>query len=429
MISSPCPVSKYHDLHTDTGYAIALTYGGQMTRAIKNMMVHQCLAGNISNSLHIVEPFSRESNLFHSPEFWKALDSNQSRDAARFSDYYDLSYYNEKSAAECKAPLVTWEEFLQKAPRNAVVLKTPEQSCGRWTDASAYSTNSPVRFLTECSFRSTHDSFLQGLQSYNFTFIKTICVDCKYLHRTVTVEELRDEIYGKRSVSEVTVIFGVARNFGFMSSWLQLPSWCKETQDGASKLVPSKSILNHAEYYRRNILQNGKLIAIMFRIERFLEATAGESVASCLNMSVQLHDKLKQNPSMSSSSTFLTMDVGRFGSSGMQRVNSRKGDPVSIHKIVEDTVSYLYNGQWTLQDWEDSFVKATGGITERGYIAMLQQAIAIHSDCLILMGGGSYQEVAAHRYVIDHPDKQEQCLHTVCMKERWNKSFHTAAAK
>ena len=64
---------KERKFDTDEGrasnntYIITQTFGGQMTRAIRNMMLQQCWAVNLEQTSLVVEPFTTHSNLYHSP--------------------------------------------------------------------------------------------------------------------------------------------------------------------------------------------------------------------------------------------------------------------------------------------------------------------------------------------------------------------------
>lgn len=406
-----------------TGYWIALTYGGQMTRATKNMAVHQCLAGAMSKgsskAIQIVEPFSQESKLFHSPTFWTKLEQNDLHNAARFSNYYDLGHYNRKSAEKGCARLVKWEEFIQEAPRETVVVVSTLQGCS----GKEHSRGATCPSSDTCELSSKYASLLAGLKRYGFSIIRTVCLVCSYIKRPLTVDELHREIYGNRSESELTVVFGAQRNYDTVHTWVTLPKHCSYVEANTADLglVASMLIMNHTRSYTTTSLRSKNVIAVMFRIERLFEGRSPESLIPCLNDTIKLHAALKQQPLLGNSSTFVTLDIGRFGSEIMQRNKLSRKTGVSHEAVklsIQDTLSYLYKGQWSLEEWEESFVTATGGITERGYIAMLQQSIAAHSDCLILIGGGSYQEVTAHQYISYH-GKTEVCLHTVCMKDRW----------
>ena len=200
----------------------------------------------------------------------------------------------------------------------------------------------------------------------------------------------------------------------------------------SKRLIPSKSVVENTQYYKRHILRSDKVVAVMFRIERFLtlkvSGRSDESVQSCINKALAIHDKIRiTNNELSDSGTFLTLDIGRFGSGIMQNeeVVKRFGQDSlkSIRGTVSKAVHDLYNGKYTIKTWEDTFVEASGGIEERGYIAMLQRNIATEADCLILMGGGSFQQVAAFQYIKNHPDPSTRCLHTVCTVDDFAKLF------
>ena len=402
-------------------FIITQTYGGQLTRAMKNMISQQCWAGTLSNESYIVEPFSQESNLFHSPVFWEAVERNELHDAARFSDYYNLTHFNLQSQKSNGARLVKWEEFLQHAPRNAVVVQTPTRGCkassGRDQGQSHY------RFSSSCTFIKPYRAFLETLQKkYKFVVTKTLCMQCTDLRVPMPLRELQWQLYGNKQPSEITVLFNNWRNFNIMQSWIQVPNYCAESEktNSASRLIPSSGVQQHTKYYIHNILGSNRIVAVMLRIERFLEfknkanVNSNETISTCLEKVVNLHNKVKQLPLYADSGTFLTLDVGRFGSGTFPK------DAYAKQAAVERTLSELYNGRWeNIEQWEDSFVNASKGIIERGYIAMLQRNIATRADCLILMGGGTFQQVAAYQYNKHHRNPLHRCLHTVCVPDNF----------
>lgn len=418
------------------GYVITQTYGGQMTRAIKNMMIQQCWAGTVGDSLRIVEPFSSESNLFHAPRFWDALRHNQLHEAATFSEYYDLDYFNKLSQKEKGASVVKWNDFLNNAPRAAVVVTIPPGGCRSLS--SSITSKRQYLSTSKCKGSKSYQEFLQGLLKLKFSFVKELCVDCSHLQRSLTLAELQNELYGGRNVSETTLIFSGWRSFNVVGSWLQLPSYCINAQkpDSSTRLVPSLSVLNHTNYYRKRILKSKKVIAVMLRIERFLTlkvmGRSNETVDSCLSNTLKIHEHVLQNPKMANSSTFLTLDIGRFGSGIMKDPSTvaRFGQDSlsSIREAVYNVFKHLYKGHWTMSSWEQSFIEATSGIAERGYIAMLQRSIATHADCLILMGGGSFQQVAAYQYMKHHQGQSKPCLYSVCTTESFSHSITKAHA-
>lgn len=400
-----------------------------MTRAIKNMMLQQCWGAALSHTSYIVEPFVAHSNLYHTSSFWTQVDKGELSNAARFSDFYDLQYYNEKSLEDKSLRLATWETFIKHAPRSAVVLVLPKQSCSLGSDKHA----PREKFMSNCSFTNSFRDFITGLKKYKFYITRIVCIHCNRLANLLTTKELHKEL--DQTGQSMTFLINTGRNLAVTSSWLHVPNFCKlsENPSTSTRLRPSLSVINHTQYYKKIILGNQHVVSLMLRIERFLMQQTAQKIeqnnlTTCMNTALEIHDTIKEdNKDMS---TFLTFDVGRFGSHVMQHPNAvsklafHGGDSIeSITSLAEDTINYIYNGKLTLTSWEDTFIEASGGITEMGYIAMLQRNIATEADCLILMGGGSFQQVAAYQYLKKHTEPLRRCLHLVCVTQSFDNSF------
>ena len=387
-------------------FILTHTFGGQLTRALKNMMIQQCWAKRlVSSAATIVEPFSAKSLLLHTPAMWDAVKRGQIHSFARFSDYFDLEFYNRVSMERGGVPLVMWEEFLSQAPRRVVLVTTPRASCS----------NDHRKNMVDRSFKE----FLRGLESLNFKVVMTVPINCY------------DENRGRKFVELVspylensTLVFSSWRNYNVVRTWLDVDSQC-EVSDKApgDRLSPSSKMKTHMNNYRTRVLAANKTIAIMLRVERFLtlklsSRSTNETVGSCLQKTLSVFSSLQQQPQWSESQPFLTLDIGRYGSGIMQKstaVSKFNESLESVTASVTDLLVKVYSGRWdSIEEWEDSFAEATEGIEERGYVAMLQRSIAVNSDCLVLMGGGSFQEVAATQFLQAHPDPTHQCLHVVC---------------
>lgn len=391
-------------------FIITHSFGGQLTRAVKNMMIQQCWAQGLPNTATILEPFSSESLLLHTPEIWDSVRSGRMKNAARFSDFFDLKLYNHVSVEDGGVPLVMWEEFLLRAPRQVVVVPTPPASC-------SLIANHHLQTVIERDFKA----FLKGLQTRNFNIVKVFPINCYDQNRGKKLVEMMSPY-----LLNSTIAFSSWRNYNVARTWLNLDTRCNVSDKyPADRLLPSPKIKMHMQYYRTNILEAEKTIAIMLRVERFLclkqrssSHLMDETVDSCLDKTLSLFLQLKQEPVWANSQPFLTLDIGKYGSGIMQSNETVAKFGESLEAVTKSVTALLvkvYNGRWgSIREWEDSFVDATEGITERGYVAMLQRGIAVESDCLILMGGGSFQEVAANQYLQAHPDPAQQCLHTVC---------------
>ena len=401
-ITKPTTTTRTESTRT---YMITRTFGGQLTRAVRNMMMQQCWARSLSNTLTLLEPFSYESQLLHTPGIWTAVRKKQTKKVARFSDFFDLKQYNRASIKSDGIPLVTWEEFLLRAPRQVIVIVTPQASCSLIVNHNLQT--SADKYLKE---------FLRTLQLLNFNIVKIIPINCYDQNRGSKLVEMLS-MYLHNS----TLVFSSWRNYNVAKTWLDIHQHCDISDKfPADRLHPSSKMIRHTDNYRSKILGGAnKTIAIMLRVERFLTLkSSNETVDSCLAKTIGVFTELKKQPQWQSSQPFLTLDIGRYGSGIMQNNDSVLKFNESLELVtqsVTDMLVNVYEGKWkTLEDWEDSFLQATEGISERGYVAMLQRDIAVQSDCLILMGGGSFQEIAATQYLKVHPDPTQQCLHIVC---------------
>lgn len=395
-------------------YIVTKSYGGQMTRAIRNMMVQQCWAGSFRGNIVITEPFSLESQLVHTPQIWSEVGKGQLHTAARFSDYYDLTFYNEISVRYKLAKLISWEDFLSDAPRTAVSVSIPPHNC-----------KSGVVKSEKCFYSKPFAALLSKLVAIGFNVSRKVCLRCSTIHQFHPLKELL--LDGKGGLS---VFVDSWRNFVFTKTWMNISDHCKlaESADSSGFLVPSSLVIKHSYFYIDTFIQKRHFVGIMLRIERFLTIAASgrssENVESCLRETMSLFDKESSNKG-----GFVTVDIGKYGSGVMQEqvaVNRfAMGSIRFITSLVESLFKHVYNVTTTLEAWESTFTNATGGITERGYIAMVQRNIVAQADCLILMGGGSFQQIAGFHYLSNMKKKGVRpCMHTVCTTNNFRKLFN-----
>ena len=83
----------------------------------------------------------------------------------------------------------------------------------------------------------------------------------------------------------------------------------------------------------------------------------------------------------------MTVDIGTYGDPKALSFISRDIAAQIINKMINIT----YHNSWHKAEWEDSFVKATDGISDSGYIASVQKEIVSHATTVIIAGGGSFQ--------------------------------------
>ena len=112
----------------------------------------------------------------------------------------------------------------------------------------------------------------------------------------------------------------------------------------------------------------------------------------------------------------MTTDVGVFSWRRILSVlNYTSKEEEHVFNLAKTAVERLVNQ--TFADWEKTFVVSTASSRHwqsPAYIAALQRTIASSSDCLLLFGGGNFQEVALSAYVHNYPNRSAQCVHIVC---------------
>ena len=163
----------------------------------------------------------------------------------------------------------------------------------------------------------------------------------------------------------------------------------------------------------------------MLRSEQLVHSTTGNMdekfavIRTCLGSVETLTRQLQtSNDTHALGRTFVSVDVGRFGSGSWHTTLQDAADAVEKFSLtVQDAVIAMVNTTMTFLEWESGFVKSSGGIEDRGYIAALQRTIASRADCLVLVGGGNFIKLALHEYLLNHPDPQTWCIHYVCVNE------------
>ena len=70
-----------------------------------------------------------------------------------------------------------------------------------------------------------------------------------------------------------------------------------------------------------------------------------------------------------------------------------------VNKLVPKLVKTVYGDKWNWTEWKNSFIQATGGITDGGYIASLQKTLVINASCIIMAGKFSlFQWTMLHEF-------------------------------
>ena len=159
----------------------------------------------------------------------------------------------------------------------------------------------------------------------------------------------------------------------------------------------------------------------MLRIEHMIEYVDHNqeewTVDKCLSEAYRLtKERLRIGKPM------VTLDMGKFGSGVWSMLATKCGvDVDGLTWKSKLLLNSFFNNEWTFEEWEESFTQATDGKENSGYIAALQRTLASRAECLVLVGGGTFQDLALKDYLRNHPKREDQCVQLICVKN--NESF------
>ncbi len=422
------------------GYILTLTYTGQQSAGLRGIMSQQCWAASFNLPMTIVEPFGINSSLCNRAKAWTTLDRGEP--LTRFSDYFDIIHFNQHAIAAGNPPLVSWEEFLHKAPRKVIVVYINgiqaknclgfKSGCSHWRrnekEVNAFTSN--------CTVVRSVDSALEYLQMRQFEVVRTVCLKCgiwKNASPQLSPSALTMHIFGKYKPAEVTILFDLWKFTLSITPHCRHSPKCHMNDRALTTWTqPSLHISQAADLYLKSTLgtAGNRTVAIMVRLEWYLIYMRQKTrIGVCLKEIEGRLDMLRKSRINLNEHAppFLAMDVGKYGSGTFPttlRIHSLSQKYFdSTLEQVRSFVARIYDQKWTFQDWENSFSAAAKAYPDRGFIAALQSTIASKADCLLLLGGGHFQELALKLYKKAHPIPSKQCIYYICMAHIWQSTF------
>jgi len=375
----------------------------QQTTGAKNVLQLGCLA--MLMGLRAVEPFAKESFFFY-PFSDEKMNLEQS-----FSDYY--SSVSVKTNYQ-HASFDKWDTFINRAPKKIIFVSLSYEDV-------PYSSQATIVPVDNCHITKNFKGFIIAngytlVRCINYIFTDKTGPAVKFTNPT----EFSRTIFGPYQPSNVNVIFSKWKGLGTRTR-IPLDTNCRNIY--GRHLMPSESLMADSDKYIQTYLQNSKYTSIMLRTEKVILHSDGKNenefskeLSVCYK---EVHDTVVKIRKASSKKlkVFMTVDVGLFGTKGDAEFKTGKHMPTnsSVYQTTIQFMEKMYgNPDWSLAQWEQTFSNTVQNNNDSGYIAGLQRTIATKGMCLIVLGGGSFQQLAIDLYENLHSAQDQTCLYKVC---------------
>ena len=363
------------------GYIMGINSFDQLTVGAMNFMIYQCLAAHMGPNVYTVEPFEVESSF--GAYIWdiKSKEDFAEKNDVRLSDIYDMDEWYKFTDSLGFRRMPPWEELLEEGSRKLIYV---------------------TRGAAPCHPEPQFEGFFKA---FGFKIVRTVCL----WEHLIGAADLKKNIYGEFDPTTVVVLFrhyfdmsipGIPCSKGMF--WSQL----------LTSLTPSKRIWANADAYVKKYLidsQTNNYMSMMIRLEHVINSRGEQSITEVVERCLdKLLDQWREmSRSNRINTTFMTLDTGHFSSNSLP-LNTAEYSVWSQTKPLVDDFMHSLNGNHLSYDaWERSFLDMSGlskgSAGAEGYVRILQKAIALRGRCIILAGGGPYQDNAVSLFVKLYP--------------------------
>ena len=417
--------SPTHQQQFNKTYVMVLSLDGQQGSGVRSLSVFQCFLSAVYDHFYVVEPHIVNSHL---------QGFATSNSTLKFSALFDFEYFNEKSRQIGLPEMATMNEFSKFTQKKFiyVFVSLKEADSIVWTSSNGRNcleedntTLSKMLQRVALQMRKVKKLASGVGCTVRVVKLKTIHIRAWNGLSDHPIDSVYKLIFGEWSPQRVAVVF----HWWYNKIYLPIDSPLSgidclqvySSNEIKAQFEPSKKLLQDVERYESMFLGNQTHLAVMMRMERVITTYHKEKMKhnnqpNSLNLLKECLDEVVTAVGEVQNSTrpLVTMDVGQFGSSSYGSKNYKD--------LSLKTLKTISHNRWSLSEWENSFVKATGGLKDKGYIAALQRMLASRADCLVLMGGGSFQTLAVVDYFRYHmrTGSAQSCIRLVCVMTEYN---------
>ena len=392
-----------------SGYIIALEIYEQQTMGTGNIFQLQCFASKLN--LSVVQPLMKNS-FFYTP-----LNSTEHVGMIELEDLYNMQEWTNYTQSRGYAPLVRWEDFMEHAPRDVILVQMNYLALSRIKDIQKSGEKFPhpvsesKDYMQGCDFNKT-DKALEALTGKNFRVVKKVCYNFT-TGDIIPLQAFQEDLSSDHNNSRATIIIDAWRGFGGPQRVLLEDQFCQGSDYYREYVDSSLRVEIDAQHYIDRYLQgssNTEYLAVIGRYEMTVlskkmhgEADPYAIIPHCLQKTLEEVLEMKKEK-RARLGTFLSIDAGKYGSVGFIKHNY-----FNHRKDFEEFVSSVYGGQMNITEWDRTF-ESVVETTDTGYMAKVQQAIVARAKCILFVGGGTFQRHTLHLYQQLHPDPSDRCV-------------------
>lgn len=372
------------ELHGNSYYIIVLRYMGQQGVGVKSLTYLQCWASHTGLPMVIVEPAISKSVM--TGDIWTSK--------VIFGDLFDLNHFNDVSKNAGYPEIARIKQFYHQGPMNIVYVSIKHHH------STVDFTNSESCFTTQIPH-----SMLDSFRRKGYCIVNVVSVNSERL-----TSQLLQDILGKWINTNITIIF---ERYG---PWFTNENEvaCKGISDTFSHQFRSSiRILNDTKNYEETYLDSSHPVAVLMRTEHVIRKKKSNLV-ECLSNVISVAKKIQGDNI--DNIPMVAVDFGMYGSNSWLSIVTDNITRIKAQNQVKVAIQTLLRNKMTFEVWEKGFssVASQSGEINEGYIAALQRTIASRAKCLILMGGGVFQELVLKDYLDFHPDLDTWCIHFIC---------------
>jgi len=390
------------------GYVIGWDYHEGQTSASRNLLSLVHWAGDMN--MTVVEPCVYNS-FFNLASCVNMMDPPSNSLPLLFRDYFDIDYWNYQTLShKIGKPLLAWEQFIKKMPNEAIIVYT-------WSvhgkKSAVFIDGEIEKDAMECYGQeniANRPQFSKEIFSkLGIKITREVCVRFDRLV-PINLQWFNRRILGGHKKSDVLILFTYWT--GIFKGRIYLNKKEYRHKEAFDYLKPSHRVIQHSKKYAEQFLGGDSYVAIQLRtikiasVLRHTQHYSQEDLVNFFNKncSQQISTVLKKLKGK----LFLAVDLGRFGDHSYEMSLHLTSD--SRGKILPGLLSSVYGDVWSQAQWENSFVQATGGITDSGYIATMQKILVTNAACVVIGGSGQFHS----SLMIEYMTRKDPCIYEVC---------------